>query len=438
MLSRREALFLISGGGVLPGGGLFDWVDLGLKRDRSKPGLDFDVARFRPKGGRTYCVASTGDDSHSGASFAAPFRTLRRALGQPDAAAIVVDEAGGPLIGADGWRGATPAGANLVLTTRNGGKATLIGGDPAPDWAPYSGRIHKRDTPFAGRTVLVIDLAVTDKYGFASVYPPAPSLEAMTEGSCFADPQSRALYCWAEGGRSLAGDTRLIVSDPQPNGRWEPASGGLLYIENFRFIGGGRAFRALNHSPSIRATLCFDHCDFWGSTNSNLVAIQGGVDAYLQDCTGFGGNKDGFNYHGDTAGGQSVRAVEIRCTIGRNGYDNSGTNNASTAHERCKVISIDGTYHTAQNRTIHDIGDATRWMVGCRIGAPIVPDRRVSGSTTVRVDDHAKIWLDSCVLQHNSAGYADLYAHGDGGIWYANTDISKLLLRGNVSPADHP
>jgi hypothetical protein len=52
---------------------------------------------------------------------------------------------------------------------------------------------------------------------------------------------------------------------------------------------------------------------------------------------------DGFNYHGvasSTTRSECPKVIEIDCNAERNGNDNGGANNASTAHEASQVIRL--------------------------------------------------------------------------------------------------
>ena len=178
-----------------------------------------------------------------------------------------------------------------------------------------------------------------------------------------------------------------------------------IYFENIKFIG-GRNCVELNLSSSNSAF--FNNCSFkyCASKYYNGLAIIGGENIVLNNCTANNNSLDGFNYHIGSDGSKPF-IIEIGC-VGLNNGSEKGTagvksNNGSTIHDGLKGIRANGLYGRNDGGNVADVNEGTEsWNLGC------TAFESYQGKD-FQTSSGSNMWLDNCIAygSENSINSAD-------------------------------
>ena len=177
-----------------------------------------------------------------------------------------------------------------------------------------------------------------------------------------------------------------------------------IYFENINFIG-GRNCVELNLNSSNSAF--FNNCSFnYAATSYNGLAIVGGKNIVLNDCTANNNGMDGFNYH-IGADGSKPFIIEIDC-VGLNNGIEKGTagvksNNGTTIHDGLKGIRVNGLYGRNDGGNVADVNERTEtWNLGC------TAFESYQGKD-FQTSSGSNMWLDNCIAygSENSINSAD-------------------------------
>ena len=177
-----------------------------------------------------------------------------------------------------------------------------------------------------------------------------------------------------------------------------------IYFENINFIG-GRNCVELNLNSSNSAF--FNNCSFKYSAGSyNGLAIIGGKNIVLNNCTANNNGMDGLNYH-IGADKSKPFIIEIDCTGLENGDDKGKagvkSNNGTTIHDGIKGIRINGLYGRNDGGNVADVNEGTEtWNLGC------TAFESYQGKD-FQTSSGSHMWLDNCVAygSENSINSAD-------------------------------
>lgn len=244
-----------------------------------------------------------------------------------------------------------------------------------------------------------------------------------TPGSYFFDVGASRMYVTAQDRRNLIGDADMQAPTGGTHFNHTATVNCVTWMDGIVFVGG--------NVISTMATLGMTHnyyarnCGYFGGANG-IALIGPGTCIHVNPRVG-GNRGDGMNYHGNAQG--DINAVEIDLQSYRNGFDAAGTNNASTLHENCTAICINGNYAGSENRVINDINSSKRWMVNSAVRASVASDATsvtvqagISGGTA------AQIWLDACDVAQSTT--AALYADTGCSIHLAGMSTAGKTLAG--------
>lgn len=150
---------------------------------------------------------------------------------------------------------------------------------------------------------------------------------------------------------------------------FKPAADGKIYIENINCLSaahGGIVVNNNSHSVSV----VLKDCKIYNVYTSNYVNdafTNQGCNSICENVKVINCRKDGFNYH--KANNIEANGVEINCTANNLGYGQSGSgylsNNATTAHNGCQVIRVNGVYTYANGGVMVDIDTVVSAAYGC-------------------------------------------------------------------------
>lgn len=297
----------------------------------------------------------------------------------------------------------------------------------------------------------VVDFANLDAYGdpiglrrvltVVSTLDPTPELLAADSlygrGAYYRNPSSGTLWVRLPSGRAPDADM-VILTDSANNFILDNVATRKAWLDQLRIYGSDSAAAISGSGATVTHTVYARQCSF-NSCATNTAAggfslKVGGCTAYLDRCRANYNGFDGFSYKGNTIAAQSGRAIEIDCVSLHNGASGGGANNASTLHDACAAISVNGVYGPSENRTVHDIATSQRWMLGSSITAPI---DTTSVSGLVKAGNGAaeatKIWLDAVRLGAVSGSQFHLSCDAAAQIKYANMDLSGAVLDGTTA-----
>lgn len=274
-----------------------------------------------------------------------------------------------------------------------------------------------------------------------------------------ADPSSEINAAWAEGRgayfyNSANGDLFVrMVDDRAPDANFVLCTGAAnmftvsnaasrkIWMDRIHNIGGSRAIviggSGVTHEVYARQSSFVAASD--NSGGGCVTWVNGAGLLVLDRCSANDGLLDGVNGHGTaTTGNVSPNILEIDLVSRRCGSALGGANNASTAHEQTKVISVNGIYETAQDRVIHDIDTAQRWMMGSTINAPI---DTTSASGLIRcgsaVGDATKHWYDAVRFGAISGSQFHIDVTAAAAAKYANMNPAGWVTPGAGSIATY-
>ena len=165
-----------------------------------------------------------------------------------------------------------------------------------------------------------------------------------------------------------------------------------IYFENINIIG-GRNCVELNLSSSNSAF--FNNCSFkYSATSYNGLAIVGGKNIVLNNCTANNNGTDGFNYH-IGADGSKPFIIEIDCTGLNNGSekgtDGVKSNNGTTIHDGLRGIRVNGLYGRNDGGNVADVNEGTEtWNLAC------VAFESYQGKD-FQTSSGSHMWLDNCI-----------------------------------------
>jgi hypothetical protein len=162
-----------------------------------------------------------------------------------------------------------------------------------------------------------------------------------------------------------------------------PLDNRKYYYENINFLG---TIIAKNKSAIGGSSFYMKNCSFM------KVQIWGQDESILDNCTSlYGLDDDKVNY--DVSNTVINNGIEINCTL-KNTLKNSN-NQASTSHNNCNTIRINGNYADVTGQCIADVTGSNSWNLGC-----IMEDSTQNASFYLGAGGDA--WLDSCTSKNNT------------------------------------
>lgn len=375
----------------------FTWKDAPINIYKDAIGnisTDFDAATFKPDvtGKKTYYVnLATGHDTNNdGLSPSKPLKSIHVARNKADVG--IIEVAAGMYedqYGFNNGSGATNS-KDIIIRAAEGANVVIASGRFNLNWIKTEGKTNVYQlnrSSVAG----VYDLKFADEHGDHKQLAVKVSIDEVdaNPGSYYTD--GTVLYVHTVDSR--AADQLFVALDLY---NFKTVGNYKVYLEGIKFWGGKEGCVSASLSTSTDTPIiAAKNCEFKYSTNGAGGFMTLGVTSYAQNCVCAWNSRDGFNYH---KGGPVVaKAIEVNC-IGRSSGIGRGTDqdNGSTMHDGGKTIRVNGTYHSNEGPNVHDITvECESWFVGCESygsKAKAIPRR-----TNYRVEDNAKMWLDSCI-----------------------------------------
>lgn len=415
-------------------------------------GTTFDITSLIPAATKTYYVDPvSGNDANAGTTRGAPLQKLSAALAKTDADQIRIINLTAHYVAFNtfGWNGMQPTKSVAVINESSTYRflSCRTSSSAAPTWTvngTYANVFQtaissSNSTDVADAKFLDVPswLDVSGTPATSSVHPlvvrrltkvASVAAVAATAGTWYNDGTNT--YVRAHDDRSLVGDAKMLcLVGGGNNGRPNLTTNNLtLYVQGVDFIG-GQGFLDNKLSTVTGQVIALNNCSFQcaGAAQYGGMQIKANSLVYLYRCGAYNNGSDGFNYHSQeadaTTTGTSPRFVEIECLGYGNGEWGSAntTDNATTCHDECRGLRLNGIYPDSSDRPLHDIDKSKSWNLGCFIG----PARdSAMPSVVAGIGSSAglnAIWLDGCTIR--SGSNAKVRAETGSTIYYANMGV---------------
>lgn len=321
--------------------------------------LNFDA--IKPSG-LTYYVSKAGNDTTGDGSSGNPYRTLTKAYTQ---GAVVIMVRAGIYDRSDLTASLNPNRSIMIVSADGAGKAvisriqagTLV-------WTQQSSPntdVYSTPAIASARTVLDMNYAYSGEYLMDGTTPlPQPYTNVADIAACQALPASWVIVggvMYVHTFDNRAPDTNVKVLRVEAN--LQPATADTTFCLDGMEMWGDDSVRFIVTAPSTNSVLlCRNTAARYGGVNLANAFRANGINfsyAINCECTDYLGNGDGFNYHGDSGNGVSVNFLEWDCKSRRIGVSTQSNNNATTSHENCAGIRLNGRYELSWGPVSADV-----------------------------------------------------------------------------------
>lgn len=202
------------------------------------------------------------------------------------------------------------------------------------------------------------------------------------------------------------------------------SNGGIkVYIEGITLVGKLNGILIDRTVPGNDLNVCFNNvtailCGNEETEKDSFMVYGGNV--IFSDCKALSSYKDGYNYSGRNYAGDACicECTEINCIGAGVGHDASNAvQNATTAHQRAKVIRINGKYYDSNGGNVADVQSETQSVnIGCIAFSPFTTGGYSQNFTLQQ--SGAEMWLEGCIA--TGAKY-DIFCINDATIHANNT-----------------
>ena len=338
---------------------------------------NIDMNYYKLSGGKTYYIdVKKGNNSNDGLSKNAPMQSFRELIPKvSDNDTIIVAE--GNYLRDRGMLISKPFNKSVNIIGENNNVNLIMADEPI--WKKTSGRtnVYEFNRSATDRVVDVNNDIELKKVNSIDLVDTTPNSYFIDGTIVYANADNMPNTDIVPVMSATNIQTTDLTSD--------------IYLENINFIG-GRNCVELNLSNDNSAF--FNNCSFnYGATSYNGLAIIGGKNIILNNCTANNNGMDGFNYH-IGADGSKPFIIEIDCTGLNNGIEKgtSGvkSNNGTTIHDGLKGIRVNGLYGRNDGGNVADVNEGTEtWNLGC------TAFESYQGKD-FQTSSGSHMWLDNC------------------------------------------
>ena len=428
---------------VPPPAGLGWTPDFTISKIAGVYSTNFDIDARKPSiTGTQYYVNSNvgsppggwgvGSDSNNGTSIATPFLTLRKAVAVINLQSASLVHGCKSVCGTVyrsstlSWQGLTLSKSAVFESVDGSRTLSVQAAATAPSYTKTGGQTNVYQMSLAAAPAMVLDFTniVAGSFSYAPEYGPLTLVADVatcdsTAGSYFWDA-GLILYVHPFDGRAADSNVQPTTTSSSGAAWANPSVGAILWMENIDFIGGATAFANTSNDASFRTYR--KNCTYQASNTdgTTTTTAAAGIDHYWQNGA-YNTGGDGLSQYGTTASSNDGPwKVEMNCRARRNGHDGSTANNCSTQHAACKTITLNPDYSLSQDRCVHDVSTAKRWMLGGAIG----PSAAVGATSRT-------------LVAGNAAQSVSIYVDGTtitaGSVYDLNTTSGcSILFKGSV------
>lgn len=426
----------------------FRWTTHPLSMRRGLDGVirsDWLITDYMPAVTTTYYVDPvSGSDANAGTSRALPLKNLATALAKTDVDQIRIINLTADFIGrtTQSWNNVQPTrSVSVIVEGPYRYISAAVSSSAAPTWAvngtyplvyqsAFATANSHAVTDVSSKTVPSYVDPITGLTVTGANVPPRYrtyvkvadlATVAATPGSWFNDGTNTYVRPFDD--RNLVGDTKVLVTTNGNNGRFPSVNNCTIYVQGLDFIG-GRPWYSLCASTVTGTVFAHNNCSFQGGgvvggyNGLNIAAFQT-VIGYRS--AAYDNGADGFNYHSNESDGTTPNTspnwLEIECWAAGNGTTGSAgtSDNASTSHDFCSGIRLNGAYLDSNDRVVADTNSAHTWNLACYVGPAVTT---TVGNENCWASLTSKMWLDSMILKQG-AGAAGLVNADTSAVVYA-------------------
>lgn len=330
--------------------------------------LTYDESRFINTGGSTYYLSIDGLDTNDG-SINAPFKTYSKFMTTANSGDTLIIKAG--TYGKDRFNAASGAGiTNKSVNIIGDGEVFVTTQDTSYVWTNEGSGVYSasRSGVKAVYDIQEIRENKSSSYSLAASLADCQNIEMSyyINGS--------TIYVHTPNGIEPDNtNTILGLGTGSPSFVFDaPTSNVKLYIENIVFLDGEQGQIVLKNNTSYNVDVLIRNVKLFNSRSNgyNYDGISNiGCNTICDNVEIYNSLKDGFNYHAGSI--NQAYGVEYNCKANNFGYGQTESgrlsNNASTAHNSCQVIRVNGDYSYCNGGCVVDINTAVGLLYNCNV-----------------------------------------------------------------------
>lgn len=208
------------------------------------------------------------------------------------------------------------------------------------------------------------------------------------------------------------------------------ASNSKFYVKNVSILSGDTGGIVCNASGYTGCSILLENVkiyDTFARTYAYDAFSNIGFTSICDNVTILNTEKDGFNYHNSST--VPAYGLEINCSCNNCGATQMAeprlSNNATTAHDDCKVISVNGNYTLCNGGEVVDVNNAIRACYNC-----LIADSYRGRVYDAYVTDAAKMYLYDCYFVGSTASKNIMTGASPSVIYISNCEYDTK--QGNV------
>ena len=413
-----------SGNGAINKPDGFDWnsgITFSAYRTAGISYTNFNIYSYAPAIEHNLYVSTSGSDTSGDGSIQSPFRSIKKAIQTANSMqsfGVQINISAG-IYDRRYSCGGEVCNKNYILKAVNGDVVSSARFEPLTWINAYPGVYSTARSTVGG----IFDELNLNSYGVASklAYVSTVELVQSTPGSWYSNGST--LYIHTIDGR-IPDNSVLVMADIV---NCSYTGGATLFVDGITFDGGQSPFAATSYlNITSTSRLLFNNCIFIRATSYNGLGVDSVTDIVSSGCIAHSNSADGFNYHGTS---RRSNAIEINCIAFSCGIaDGVNNDNATTAHEDCRVIRFNGNYSSTIGPIVADINTSKSWNIGCTALNSLSSTGLSNAGFYVL--DTGKAWLDGC---HSENCTYDICSASTTSYIYQKTSTTSGSVYGNVS-----
>lgn len=374
----------------------------------------------------TWYVAPNGSDSNSGEDADHPWKALsNNTMSNLQSGDTVIFKGGYYYRGHGFTAKAIPVGVNLIT---DGNPVIITLYDDSLTWT-QSGTNSWTTTRSGVRALYDITHYKEGKFIPLTLVNSAATVDS-TPNTYYIDGSNNVYVHMYDNIQPSVETLSIVLGTGSATVTIEPtANDQKYYIKDFTFIANDNGSIVANASSYTGCSILIENTKIyntWSTSYSYDSFSNKGFSSICDHVDCINTKKDAFNYH-YSSGNLQAYGIEINCNVNNCGEGQTDSaklsNNASTAHNTCKVIRINGNYTLCNGGVVVDIDDSVGALYGCLIGDSYGRNYDVYAS------GNAVMYLYDCYLKGSTATH-NLLTAGSGVIYVSNCQYDTS--QGNI------
>lgn len=367
-----------------------------LKNDEKNYYVDFNRDDFVNSGGTTYYLSPNGVDTNSGTSSASAWKTFNKFKNTASAGDTLILTSG--FYGKDSFN----AGAGFSFSCNIIGEDDVFVAtqDTTYTWTDEGGGVYSTTRSGVRKVYDITDI----KNNKTADYINVETIGATEDTPMSWTQDGSTLYIHTPNGVEPSNkNTAIGLGTGNPVILFQnPTEDTKIYIKNIIFVDGNRGNIKLENNTNYNVNVLIEDCKLFNNFASNYTEdgmTNIGCNTICKNVEIYNSLKDGFNYHAGS--NKQAYGVEINCTAYNFGYGQTGngrlSNNATTAHDSCEVIRVNGNYGYCNGGVCVDVGTSKGLYYNC------VAIDSYGRSYDIYASDTATIYVYDCYCKGSRA-----------------------------------